>query len=315
MGPVTSKGDPCVWRLISQRLISDWKAGFIKVIEQKNKKNKNQYTIQYLSEGIIKKIKNGELPCYRLSNDPDVPTVEVEGYKTAGVNVPLIWSDKKNYTVRGSDEIREIFGDKSAFNYPKPTNLIKTIIKYVTSTDSVILDSFAGSGTTAHSVLELNKDDGGNRRFILVELGEYAEKITAERAKRIIKGYEGTESPVEGTGGSFSFYELGAPIILDGKINPDVPIETVKEFIYYLETKQAYKKDSDEKALLGVNSGCAYYFFYTPGKTVTLNRRKLSCIKTKAESYVIYADNCTLSDEELKNYNITFKKPGDIGRF
>ena len=224
------------------------------------------------------------------------------------------WTFKDVNSERGTEAFLALGFDKKDFPKPKPIGTIERCIKLAArKDDAIILDSFAGSGTTAQAVIRFNREHGGNRKFILIEMMEYADEVTTERTKRVIAEEQSLID--EGGNNSFSFYELGAPIILDDKINPDVPIETVKEFIYYLETKQAYKKDSDEKALLGVNSGCAYYFFYTPGKTVTLNRRKLSCIKTKAESYVIYADNCTLSDEELKNYNITFKKPGDIERF
>src|SRR5690606_38851719 len=119
---------------------------------------------------------------------------------------PII--DKKESEVETNEgakkEIIEIFG-KSIFDYPKPTSLIEFFLKFIEDKNSIILDSFAGSGTTAHAVLNLNKQDGGNRKFILVEMEDYAEGITAERVKRVINGY----ADKEGTGGSFSFYELG----------------------------------------------------------------------------------------------------------
>ncbi len=79
------------------------------------------------------------------------------------------------------------------FNYAKPVRLIEYMLRISQQdSNSIILDSFAGSGTTAHAVLNMNKIDGGNRKFILVEMGNYADTITAERVKRVINGY-GTE--------------------------------------------------------------------------------------------------------------------------
>lgn len=81
------------------------------------------------------------------------------------------------------------------FVTPKPTGLVRRVLELATQENSVILDSFAGSGTTAHAVLEANKRDGGNRRFILVEMEDYADRLTAERVRRVINGYafQGTQ--------------------------------------------------------------------------------------------------------------------------
>ena len=76
------------------------------------------------------------------------------------------------------------------FITPKPSSLIQHILRMATDKDSIILDSFAGSGTTAHAVLALNKADGGNRRFVLIECEDYVDNITAERVRRVIKGYK-----------------------------------------------------------------------------------------------------------------------------
>ncbi len=87
-----------------------------------------------------------------------------------------------------STELKEIFNNK-LFDTPKPTRLIQKLLQIATQENDIILDSFAGSGTTAHAVLEQNKLDGGNRKFILIEMEEYAKEITAERVKRVINGY------------------------------------------------------------------------------------------------------------------------------
>lgn len=98
------------------------------------------------------------------------------------------------HTDGAKKELKNIFDDK-VFDTPKPSTLIERIIRISTGDDSVVLDSFAGSGTTAHAVLNLNKA-GGNRKFILVELGDYADSTTAERVKRVIAGYSKDEELV-----------------------------------------------------------------------------------------------------------------------
>lgn len=188
--PVTNKGDKCVWRLTSDSFWKDWKRGFIKVSPQTCKNNNNLFSVQYLADGIKQKIEDGELHSYRMSDRDDVPTVEVEDFKTGGVNISTMWVDKKYYTARGSSELTSIFGEKDKFKYPKPMQLVKDVIQRISKKDSIILDSFGGSGTTAHAVLSLNKDDGGNRNFILIEMMDYAETITSERVRRVAAGYK-----------------------------------------------------------------------------------------------------------------------------
>ncbi len=115
-------------------------------------------------------------------------------------------------------ELRDIFPEqRKAFDNPKPTQLVGKVLSFATTKDSVVLDSFAGSGTTAHAVLNLNKQDEGNRRSILVECEEYADNTTAERVRRIIQGVPSAqeESLKSGLGGTFTYCTLDAPIELD----------------------------------------------------------------------------------------------------
>jgi adenine-specific DNA-methyltransferase len=107
--------------------------------------------------------------------------------------VPVSWwgSDVFGTNQEAKRDISQIFSDRNdIFQTPKPTRLIERIVEIATNTDSIVLDSFAGSGTTAHAVLSLNAKDGGNRNFILVECEEYADTLTAERVRRVINGYE-----------------------------------------------------------------------------------------------------------------------------
>lgn len=201
------------------------------------------------------------------------------------------------------------------FQFPKPVELLEYILQFATNHDSIILDSFAGSGTTAHAVLNLNKQDGGNRKFILVEMEDYAENITAERVRRVIKGYGTTE----GTGGSFSFYELGETLFNDdGNLNEAVGAKKIREYIWYSETRasMAMSPQNDNPYLLGNYNDTAYYFYYEPEKITTLSHDTLNIISEKAETYVVYADQCVIDKEWLSAHNIIFKKiPRDISRF
>lgn len=207
-------------------------------------------------------------------------------------------------------------GSFAGFDTEKNVLLIQRIIDWIVRPGEIVLDSFAGSGTTAHAVLNMNKADGGNRKFICIEMMDYADTITAERVKRVINGYGEGKKAVDGTGGNFSYYELGEPLLVDDKLNNVVSIEKIREYIYYMETKQALPEASaDEPMLLGVYHGAAYYFNYEKDASTTLNAAFLKSIKTQAEAYVIYADTCVLSENKLQQFHITFKKiPRDIAR-
>lgn len=219
----------------------------------------------------------------------------------------------------GGIDLEGIF-EKSAFDYPKPVSLLKLLLNSFSDKNAIILDSFAGSGTTAHAVLKLNEEDGGNRKFILVEMEDYANTITAERVKRVIKGYGKDAKKTEGTGGSFDFYELGLPLFdTNENLNEAVGIEKIREYIWYSETRTPFispKVGNDNEHFLGSKDETAYYFVYDKNALTTLDYDALSSIKTKAGQYVIYADNCLLPKEFMAKNNIIFKKiPRDITRF
>lgn len=208
-----------------------------------------------------------------------------------------------------------------AFDYPKPVALLEYLISLYCKSGDVVLDSFAGSGTTAHAVLKMNAEDGGNRRFILVEMMDYAETVTAERVKRVIDGYGEGNKRVSGLGGAFGYYELGEPLMMDEVLNENLPIEKIRDYVWHTETRRAGVEKTDRRGtaddpyLLGVADNVAYYFCYERSKKTTLNRQLLRQLKTKAERYVIYADVCLLDAAELKQMNIVFKKiPRDITR-
>ena len=232
------------------------------------------------------------------------------------VNRTLWHYDDVNHTQGASMELRKL--GITRFDTPKPTRLIERILQIASTPDSIILDSFAGSGTTAHAVLNMNRADGGHRKFILVEMMDYAGSITAERVKRVIDGYGEDKKAVEGAGGQFSYYELGPVLLLpDGNLNEEVGAQEIREYVYYMETKEPLPagQSKDEPYFMGLCRNTAYYFYYERESVTTLDYAFLSTIRTKAEGYIIYADLCAIPLETLRNHNILFKKiPRDIAR-
>lgn len=221
----------------------------------------------------------------------------------------------------GDEELRNIFG-KKIFDFPKPSKLISKLLASYRDKNAIILDSFAGSGTTAHSVIKLNEKDGGNRKFILVEMEDYAENITSERVKKVIKGYGESKKVnkfVDGITTSFDFYELGSPIFKeDENLNEEVGEDKIRNYIYYSETKQPLTRaqSKDAKYLLDNYQDTGYYFYYEKESLTTLDNNSLGIISELQEQYIIYADICLLDEAYMLNKNIIFKKiPRDIKRF
>ena len=211
-----------------------------------------------------------------------------------------------------SNELKNIFGVKDIFENPKPSELIKYFLTYTTDTNSIILDSFSGSGTTSHAVLSLNKEDGGNRKFILVECEDYADKITAERVRRVIKGVPGAkdEKLKNGLGGSFSYFELGEPIemqsILEGKNLPSY-IDLAR-YVFYTATGEEFLQDKvkEAKHFIGETKDYEVYLFYKPdldylkSTALTLDIAKsLGEIKSKKKLVFAPAKYLDLNDTEL----------------
>lgn len=220
------------------------------------------------------------------------------------------------HTDEAAKLVRAIFDGNATFDTPKPPRLIERILQISGDKDTLILDSFAGSGTTAHAVLNMNKADGGHRKFILVEMMDYAETITAERVRRVIKGYGQGKNAVEGTGGSFSFYELGEPLLIGENLNEAVGEEKIREYVWFTETKLPYTPIASENPYyLGTNKNAAYYFYYEPQSVTVLDHEFLSGLRERGEITVIYADRCAISPEKLRELGIVFKKiPRDISR-
>ena len=228
-----------------------------------------------------------------------------------------LWDFKDVNSERGTEVFIKYLGfKKEDFPNPKPVGTIQRILQIATASDDIILDSFAGSGTTAHAALNMSKADGGHRKFILVEMMDYADSITAERVKRVIRGYGEGKNAVEGTGGNFSFYDLGEPLLVGDCLNEAVAPEKIREYIWFMETKQPYSPPSGGNPYyLGKHNSTGYYFYYEPQRVTVLDYAVLSTITEKADGTVIYADRCSISEDKLAKMGVTFKKiPRDISR-
>ena len=228
-----------------------------------------------------------------------------------------LWDFKDVNSERGTEVFIKYLGfKKEDFPNPKPVGTIQRILQIATAGDDIILDSFAGSGTTAHAVLNMNKADGGHRKFILVEMMDYADRITAERVKRVIRGHGEGKNAVEGTGGNFSFYDLGEPLLVGDCLNEAVAPEKIREYIWFMETKQPFAPPSGGNSYyLGKHNSTGYYFYYEPQRVTVLDYAFLSTITEKADGTVIYADRCSISEDKLAKMGVTFKKiPRDISR-
>jgi adenine-specific DNA-methyltransferase len=233
--------------------------------------------------------------------------------------VPTSWwtFDEAGHNDAANKELTEILGDKKLFDTPKPSSMIKLILQLATDKNSIVLDSYAGSGTTAHSVLELNKEDGGNRKFILVEQEEYADTITAERVRRVIKGVKTAknENLKKGFGGTFSYFELGPSIemesILTGKSLPSY--EELARYIFYTATGTEFdeKKINHKTNFIGSTKDYELYMHYEPNiEWLKQNALTLDGVrdmpKYTNKQRLVFAPAKYVDDETCRNNRIDF---------
>ena len=242
-----------------------------------------------------------------------------------GLVPETIWTYKEvGHTQDAKKTLLQIFPkDFPDFTTTKPVELLTRIIRLSTDKDSIILDSFAGSGTTAHAVLALNKEDGGNRQFILVECEDYADKITAERVRRVIKGVPKTkdETLKSGLDGSFTYCTLGNEIspekMLTGENLPDY--ETLARHLVYTATGQAPDKirnTRDKDGFFCETSDRLFYLIYEPNLAFlrsadsALNsdcaERIAKQVKKKQKTAVVFATHKFMGQKELTQMDITF---------
>lgn len=277
---------------------------------------------RWSKETLAKRLDEIEIRIVKTRNEYDV--FQKDYLEKEGVNKRIkpksFWHGSEFSSESGTLQLKKIFQEKT-FDTPKSVDFIEYCLQQATDKDSIILDSFAGSGTTAHAVLNLNKQDGGNRKFILIEMEDYANTITAERVKRVINGYGEDKKAIEGTGGNFNYYELGEPLFLEEDIlNESVGIENILKYIWYSETRTPFTPPleglGEANYRIGSKDQTDYYFYYIKEAITTVDYDFMAKIKHKANQYIIYADNCLLEKDFMLKHHIIFKKiPRDITRF
>jgi site-specific DNA-methyltransferase (adenine-specific)/adenine-specific DNA-methyltransferase len=258
-------------------------------------------------------------------NNVPAPKIYLSEVKQ-GLVPESIWFFKDvGHSQEGKKEIIKLLPEaEDVFTTPKPVRLIQQLIKIATDKDDIVLDSFAGSGSTGHAVLQLNKEDNGNRKFILVEMDKgISEKITFNRLKRAIQGYEWTDQNSNGRnedklGGGFRFCELGATLFDgDGQIRAEVKYSDLAQHVYFVETGQPLPKNAKKHfPLLGIHNGTAVYLLYNGilkdksvgGGNVLTYEMLNSLPKHEGISRVIYGNGCRIGANRLRELGITFKQ-------
>ena len=221
--------------------------------------------------------------------------------------------------------VKEIFDNTRTFDYPKSPHFLADLISIAgVGTDDIILDSFAGSGTTAHAVLALNKEDGGNRKFILIECEDYADTITAERVRRGIEGVPNARdaSLREGLGGSFTYGRLGEPIEMEGMLTGEALPSYESLAACLLSTASGIsvganaleQKNSD--GFFHSGDGIDYYLLYKPdleylrSNEAMLNLERAERIRDTNHQNgvraIVYAPGKYIGQRELTRMGITF---------
>ncbi len=234
------------------------------------------------------------------------------------------------FTRNGTKEIEEIFGSR-VFEFPKPHKLIRQLIVQGCPNDGIVLDSFAGSGTTAHAVLALNEADEGNRKFILVECEDYADTITAERVRRVIAGVPDAKDDAlrEGLGGTFTYCTLGVPITVEGMLRgdalPDFP--ALAAWLLHTATgvsaRTGQLRAMDEDGHFYSDDRRDYFLLYEPSvewlqsEDAVLNEQRAKRIGTgRSKEAIVFGAAKYISQQDLTaEYHITFcQLPYEIHR-
>lgn len=235
--------------------------------------------------------------------------------------VPMsIWKHLDvGHNQEAKQELNNFISYSFDFETPKPVRLIKRVLQLASNKDSLILDSFAGSGTTGHAVMQLNKEDQGERRFILVEIDSNISKnLTRERLKKVSGGYKKLNGEkTEGLGSGFRYCKLGAPCFNEhGKINEEVTFIDLARHVYFTETGQPMQKQAKASSpLIGLFQETAIYLLYNgilkdkkPNGGNVLTQLVLDHLPKHAGTKVVYGTACRLSSARLKRENIIFKQ-------
>ncbi len=223
----------------------------------------------------------------------------------------------------GTAVLKQIFGSK-VFDNPKPVHLLTDLIRLSTKQDAIILDSFAGSGTTAHAVLALNKEDGGNRKFILIECEEYAHDITAERVRRVINGVPNARdtSLREGLGGAFTYCTLGPPMEVEGMLTGEAlpTFESLAAYLLHTASGIAHGESrltpQNDDGLFYRGDKIDYYMLYNPNLDYLCSNEALltqdraerirEASRQNGKKATVYAAGKYISQKDLTPMGITF---------
>ena len=236
--------------------------------------------------------------------------------------ISSLWTDM---TVNESASMSSRLMDEPLDN-PKRTELVKRVVEYTCgdSQDAIILDSFAGSGTTAHAVLALNHEDGGNRKFILIECEEYADNITAERVRRVINGIPNARDQAlqNGLGGSFAYCELGDPIDAERMLTGDnLPAYSALAayLLYTASGASAGAADltgQNEDGLFHADDHNAYHLLYEPDLaklcapdlmlTETRANRIAAAARAQSKRAIVFGPGKYISQRALTQIGVTF---------
>lgn len=242
---------------------------------------------------------------------------EVEGF------IPWTWwtHEEVGHTDEAKKEVQSIFGTQTAFDTPKPTRISERILQIASNPGDLILDSFAGSGTTGHAVMKLNaaNPDQAPRRFIMVEVEEkVATEVTRERVRRVAEGYTNAKGEkVAGLGGGFRFCELGEPLFDEsGHIRESVKFGELARHVYFTETGEPLPRERvPNTPLLGICRGVAVYLLFngilgdksSNGGNV-LTRKVLAALPPFTGPKVIYCAGCLIGAERLAEEGITIRQ-------
>jgi site-specific DNA-methyltransferase (adenine-specific)/adenine-specific DNA-methyltransferase len=233
----------------------------------------------------------------------------------------ILFYDDCGSTQEARTEVLQILGD-NPFTTPKPVRLLKRIITIATEPGDLVLDSFFGSGTTGHAVLALNREDGGRRRFIGIEMvPEISAKVTAVRLQRAISGYAYQNNAdrsvaVAGVGGGFQYCHIG-PEMFDenGRITEHVGFDDLARHVFFIETGAAVPKARVRSPLVCVHGGTGYYLLFNgvlgdrrPEGGNVLTGSVLEALPRHEGPKVIYGESCRLSSSRLQRENILFKQ-------
>ena len=252
-------------------------------------------------------------------NNVPAPKIFLSEVKQGRVPQTL-WKYKEvGHTQEAKREVIAVFDEApDVFVTPKPVRLVEQVLRIATDKDSIILDSFAGSATTAHAVLALNKEDGGNRRFVLIECEDYADSITAERVRRVIKGVPAAKDAAlkAGLGGTFSYFELGEPMrrqaILDGSSLPTY--EKLAGYVFFTATGEEFdpKKVDQPNWFIGSSQLYDLFLMYTDDisalKDLALTTEVAEKLPSSDRPKLVFAPTKYMDPEFLHRYRITFQQ-------